>query len=548
MPRETASRLVGTLAHPLNRPRFDAAPAPRRRGLRRPAAAGQLSLTAARRSRLRAAAGRRRRASTRTRRPSPTSTRTCSASARFTGKGIYDVDAFEAATGPAFPDNHILSHDLIEGNFARCGLVSDIELFDDFPARYHAYARREHRWVRGDWQLLPWLGRRVPIASADGEASSPQSAAARGALEDPRQPAPQPGAAGAGRLLAARLDGPARLALASGRSFGLAVPFLPLLVESAVLAVAVGGTAVGGSCGRLATSGPARWRPPVRSCSRPPSCRIRRGCWSMPSRGRSSACFVTRRDLLEWETAAAAERRLGNSLGDFVRFMWRARWSSAIALASLVAVIHPAALPAALPVLLAWLAAPALAFWVSQPGLRADAATDAGRARRDAADRPQDLGLLRDVRRRRGPLAAAGQLPGGAQGRGRPPHLADQHGPVAGRQPGGARPRLPQPCAGCSTARHWRWTRSTGWSSTAATSSTGTTRARWPRCEPRYVSTVDSGNLLACLLVLRQGLLEKARVADRRPVRRWRAWPTRCAIGSGRPACGSPQLAAAVDG
>ena len=76
----------------------------------------------------------------------------------FTGKGIYDVDAFEAATGDTFPENHILSHDLIEGNYARCGLVSDIELFDDFPARYHAYARREHRWVRGDWQLLPWLG------------------------------------------------------------------------------------------------------------------------------------------------------------------------------------------------------------------------------------------------------------------------------------------------------------------------------------------------------------------------------------------------------
>ena len=61
-----------------------------------------------------------------------------------------------------FPENHILSHDLIEGNYARCGLISDTELFDDFPARYHAYARREHRWVRGDWQLLPWLGRRVP--------------------------------------------------------------------------------------------------------------------------------------------------------------------------------------------------------------------------------------------------------------------------------------------------------------------------------------------------------------------------------------------------
>ena len=66
----------------------------------------------------------------------------------FTGKGIYEAKAFEAATGPAFPENHILSHDLIEGNFARCGLVSDIELIDELPARYNAYSNREHRWRR----------------------------------------------------------------------------------------------------------------------------------------------------------------------------------------------------------------------------------------------------------------------------------------------------------------------------------------------------------------------------------------------------------------
>ena len=128
----------------------------------------------------------------------------------FTGKGIYDVDAFEAATGHTFPENQILSHDLIEGNYARCGLVTDIEMFDDFPARYHAYARREHRWVRGDWQLLPWLGRRVP--TSDGTRDEP--AAGAGALEGPRQPPPEPGAARPGGAAGAGLDGPARLALA----------------------------------------------------------------------------------------------------------------------------------------------------------------------------------------------------------------------------------------------------------------------------------------------------------------------------------------------
>ncbi len=92
-------------------------------------------------------------------------------SGSFTGKGIYDVDAFEAANGHTFPENQILSHDLIEGNYARCGLVTDVELFDDFPPRYHAYALREHRWARGDWQLLPWLGRTVP--TPDGPKPNP---------------------------------------------------------------------------------------------------------------------------------------------------------------------------------------------------------------------------------------------------------------------------------------------------------------------------------------------------------------------------------------
>ena len=80
----------------------------------------------------------------------------------FTGKGIYDVDAFERATHGRFPENKLLSHDLIEGSYARAGLVTDIILYDDYPTRYLAFTRRKHRWIRGDWQLLDWLTTRVP--------------------------------------------------------------------------------------------------------------------------------------------------------------------------------------------------------------------------------------------------------------------------------------------------------------------------------------------------------------------------------------------------
>ena len=75
----------------------------------------------------------------------------------FTGKGIYDVDAFEAAMAGRVAENTMLSHDLFEGTFARAGLASDIEVVEDFPSRYDVDSRRQHRWARGDWQLVPWI-------------------------------------------------------------------------------------------------------------------------------------------------------------------------------------------------------------------------------------------------------------------------------------------------------------------------------------------------------------------------------------------------------
>ena len=75
----------------------------------------------------------------------------------FTGKGIYDVDAFERAVAGRMPENAILSHDLLEGSLARAALVTDVEVVEDFPIRYATEASRQHRWMRGDWQLLPLI-------------------------------------------------------------------------------------------------------------------------------------------------------------------------------------------------------------------------------------------------------------------------------------------------------------------------------------------------------------------------------------------------------
>jgi hypothetical protein len=80
----------------------------------------------------------------------------------FTGKGIYEVATLQAVLNHRFPRNALLSHDLIEGAYARAGLVSDIELIDDYPSHLNAYSRRKHRWVRGDWQVAQWMFSRVP--------------------------------------------------------------------------------------------------------------------------------------------------------------------------------------------------------------------------------------------------------------------------------------------------------------------------------------------------------------------------------------------------
>ncbi len=161
LPRGAACRLVGTMAHPLNRPRFDAHAGRVVEGYAvvQPRIAPSLPLDHEGSLFQRSFSG-----------PSGIDPYASAVSdvyqdlfleGSYTGKGIYDLDAFEAALAGKVPDNALLSHDLFEGIFARAALATDIELFEDFPSHYEAAAARQHRWARGDWQLLPWiLGRR----------------------------------------------------------------------------------------------------------------------------------------------------------------------------------------------------------------------------------------------------------------------------------------------------------------------------------------------------------------------------------------------------
>jgi cyclic beta-1,2-glucan synthetase len=205
LPRDAARQFVGAMAHPLNRPRYDAAKAAVT-GLRHPAAARGDQPAGANRSRYARLYGGEPGIDPYTRAVSDVY-QDVFGEGSFIGKGIYDVDAFEQALGGRFPDNRILSHDLLEGCYARSGLLSDVQLYEDYPARYSADVSRRYRWIRGDWQLpagccggCPRRGRARRRAAAEKPALGPV------AMEAGRQPAAQSGAGGADPAAGAGLD------------------------------------------------------------------------------------------------------------------------------------------------------------------------------------------------------------------------------------------------------------------------------------------------------------------------------------------------------
>ena len=182
LPRDSAARLIGAIAHPLNRAVID--PATRMvvegYGILQPRIG--ISIQSASRSRLAAIYSGQTGFDIYTRAVSDVY-QDLFGEGIFTGKGIYEVDALRAVLEQRFPENALLSHDLIEGAYARAALVTDIELIDDYPSHFSAYNRRKHRWVRGDWQIMRWL---LSLGSGPLPPHDPQPDHADLAVEDPR--------------------------------------------------------------------------------------------------------------------------------------------------------------------------------------------------------------------------------------------------------------------------------------------------------------------------------------------------------------------------
>ena len=186
LPRDTVRRLIGKMAHPLNQPRFDADAGGWSKATRSCSRASRRRCRSAARARCFSASSRARAASIPMPPPCPTCTRTCSAKAPTPARASTTSMPSRPRWPAACRKSTLLSHDLFEGMFARAGLASDVEVVEEFPARYDVAATRHHRWARGDWQLLPWIFGRGPIA---GSRSESQRDSGDRPLEDARQSA-----------------------------------------------------------------------------------------------------------------------------------------------------------------------------------------------------------------------------------------------------------------------------------------------------------------------------------------------------------------------
>jgi cyclic beta-1,2-glucan synthetase len=370
LPPDSAPYLVGALAHPLNRAWYDPAlgRVARGYGILQPRVG--VSLRSSYRSRF---------AAIHSGHPGvdPYTTAVSDVyqdlygEGSFTGKGIYDVDAFEQATRGRFPDNSLLSHDLIEGSFARAGLATDITVYDDYPTRYFTYAQRKHRWIRGDWQLLPWLTSRVP--GPDGPEPNRLSLLSRWKILD--------------NLRRSTVELSQLALLVAGWTFlpgspirwtllglgAIAAPWIVALLLAAVRPpfdkswrayyAAIGRDAVT-SAQQLALTVTVLPHQAYISLDA-----IVRTLWRL---------FVTRLNLLEWQTASTAEKVAPGE----AREVWRAMWPTTALSWLILLVVTAAAWPltdlpriwplavTVLPLILLWSMSPGIAHGLSAPAVR----------------------------------------------------------------------------------------------------------------------------------------------------------------------------------
>lgn len=364
LPRDAAWQFVGAMAHPLNRARYDE---DKQRvcegyGILQPRVA--VSLPGMNHSRYAAMCG-----------SEPgidPYTRTVSdvyqdlfGEGSFIGKGIYEVDAFERTLKGRFPENRILSHDLLEGCYMRSGLLSDVMLYEEYPSRYNADVSRRHRWIRGDWQLVRWLLPNVPGPDARLK-KNPLSWLSQWKLFDNLRRSLVPAA-----LILLLLSGWTVLPSAWFLTLAvLGIILIPALIASLLELLQKPDDVLLGQ--HLAASLHSAGRGFAKAAFTL-VCLPYEAFFSLDAIMRTGwRMLVTRKRLLEWSTSDERYGMARSDLGIFCRSMWTA---PVIAVA---AVIHltlskPATLAVAGPILCLWLVSPVIAWWISRPLVRREA-------------------------------------------------------------------------------------------------------------------------------------------------------------------------------
>lgn len=358
LPRDVAHKLVGTLAHPLNRAVIDphTNTVVKGYGILQPRVG--ISVHSVARSRLASIYSGQTGFDLYTRAISDVY-QDLFGEGSFTGKGIYEVDVYQRVLGERFPCNALLSHDLIEGSYVRTGLVSDIEVIDDYPSHFSAYSRRKHRWVRGDWQILRWLLSRVPDYYGN-LVSNPLSFISRWKILD---------------NLRRSLIEAATLALLIAGWFFLPGGALYWTVATLILLLAPSYLQL--VLSMIAAGSAENWKGALQEAARGFMTEqvnvfftlvflFHQALVTLDAIVRTLIRLgLTHRRLLEWETAAQAELRSKKRTPVEVS-LDLTLWLS-IALGVAIALTRPHALPVALPFLFAWACSKLICRWLDLP-------------------------------------------------------------------------------------------------------------------------------------------------------------------------------------
>ncbi len=278
----------------------------------------------------------------------------------YVGKGIYDVAAFSRSLEGLISENQLLSHDLLEGILGRAGLVTDTILYEEYPPTYQAFIRRVHRWIRGDWQLLPWLfssGRKC------GKSSSTISLIDRWKILD---------------NLRRSLYAPTLLFfLIFGWLWG---PGSPLFWTLMALLVSFG-PVFAGTAALVAHHFHENTPLKVTEAERNQLTRWLLSLVFLPYEALVTAnaiiltlvrMLITRRKLLEWTPSASVSRVFGGSenskLAAWQEMFWAVLLSTAVVILTIF--LRPTALPLVLPFALLWIFSPQVSIWLSKAFVR----------------------------------------------------------------------------------------------------------------------------------------------------------------------------------